>query len=142
MSEQCDYERNAAVKSALRANTSSDIHLPALVQRGLHFADRMDYLIRQWVIPEYYEISRSPSPPPFFRWSWLSKHARGVSRSTPPSSGLSEVQAAIGRYLRAEYDLAQPIPDRLVDLLSKLEQRSGKRGSEGGLSKTAALARA
>jgi hypothetical protein len=39
---------------------------------------------------------------------------------------LSEVQAAIGRYLRADYDLAQPIPDRLVDLLRQLEQRGGE----------------
>jgi hypothetical protein len=35
---------------------------------------------------------------------------------------LNETQAAIGRWLSAEYDLAQPIPQRLVDLLRQLEQ--------------------
>jgi len=34
---------------------------------------------------------------------------------------LSEVQAAIGRYLRAEYDLAQPLPARLARLAKQLE---------------------
>jgi hypothetical protein len=36
---------------------------------------------------------------------------------------LSEVQAAIGRHLGAECELAQPIPARLVDLLRQVEQR-------------------
>jgi hypothetical protein len=35
---------------------------------------------------------------------------------------LNELQAAIGRWLSAEYDLEQPIPQRLVDLLRQLEQ--------------------
>jgi hypothetical protein len=35
---------------------------------------------------------------------------------------LNELQAAIGRWLSAEYDLEQSIPQRLVDLLRQLEQ--------------------
>jgi hypothetical protein len=35
---------------------------------------------------------------------------------------LNEVQAAIGQYLNAEYDLTQPIPDRLVGLFRQIEQ--------------------
>jgi hypothetical protein len=39
---------------------------------------------------------------------------------------LNELQAAIGRWLRAEYDLGQSMPQRLVDLLIQLEQRDDK----------------
>ena len=47
--------------------------------------------------------------------------------SSPADDGacdgsLNELQAAIGRWLSAEYDLEQPIPQRLVDLLRQLEQ--------------------
>jgi hypothetical protein len=45
------------------------------------------------------------------------------------SNGLfNEVQAAIGRYLREEYDLIEPIPARLADLLRQLDQLSGESG--------------
>jgi hypothetical protein len=39
---------------------------------------------------------------------------------------LNQLQADIGRWLRAEYDLGQPMPQRLVDLLIQLEQRDDK----------------
>ena len=39
---------------------------------------------------------------------------------------LTEIQAAIGRCLRAEYDTAQSIPARLADLLRQLEQEDGQ----------------
>jgi hypothetical protein len=39
---------------------------------------------------------------------------------------MNELQAAIGRCLRAEYDLGQPMPQRLVALLIQLEQRDDK----------------
>jgi hypothetical protein len=35
---------------------------------------------------------------------------------------LNELQRAIGRYLAAEQEPVQPIPDRLVALLRKIEQ--------------------
>jgi len=38
---------------------------------------------------------------------------------------LTELQAAIGLRLRAEYNIAQPIPPQLSDLLQELERRSG-----------------
>ena len=39
---------------------------------------------------------------------------------------LNELQAAIGLWLRAEYDPGQPMPQRLVDLLIQVEQRDDK----------------
>jgi hypothetical protein len=50
---------------------------------------------------------------------------RSVTPASMHSSGLlSEIQAAIGQYLRSEYDLAQSIPAQLVDLLREVEQPS------------------
>jgi hypothetical protein len=123
--------KNAVVKLARRANTSTyEARVLAKAERGLHFADQLDYLIRRRIVPVPYGGNRLVTTTPLFRWSSLRKHSRGVSRPTPHrkasmrSNGLlSEVQAAIGRCLSAEYDLAQPIPNRLVDLLRQLEQR-------------------
>ncbi len=139
MLKQDDYGENATVKLARRANTSAyEARLLAAAERWLHFADQLDYLIGRWVIPVPYGDSRSVAATPLFRWSLPRKHSRAVSRSTPHrkasmrSNGLlSEVQAAIGRCLSAEYDLAQPIPDRLVDLVRQLEQRNGESGYDG-----------
>ena len=41
---------------------------------------------------------------------------------------LNELQAAIGRWLSSEYDLEQPIPQRLIDLLRQLEQLEPTQG--------------
>jgi hypothetical protein len=35
---------------------------------------------------------------------------------------MKQVQAAIGRRLKEEYDSVQPLPDRLSDLLRKIEE--------------------
>jgi hypothetical protein len=35
---------------------------------------------------------------------------------------MKQVQAAIGRGLKEEYDSVQPLPDRLSDLLRKIEE--------------------
>ena len=137
--KQDDCRKNAAVKLARRATTSADkAHLLAAAERWLHFADELDYLIRRWVVPVPYGDGRSVAATPLFRWSLPRKHSRGVSRSTQHrtasmrSNGLlSEVQAAIGQGLSAEYDLAQSIPNRLVDLLRQLEQRNGESGCKG-----------
>lgn len=58
----------------------------------------------------------------------------GRSRRRPPKSGASiqmQVQDHIGRQLRAVYDdlLSQPVPDRFLDLLEKLDQ--GKPEAKG-----------
>jgi hypothetical protein len=131
MAKLDDYGENAAVKLVRRANTCAyEARLLAAAERGLYFADQLDYLIRRWVIPVPHGDSRSVAATPLFRWSLPGKHSREASRSTPPTMAsmrsdglLNEVQAAIGRCLSAEYDLAQPIPNRLVDLLRQLEQR-------------------
>ena len=96
-----------AINLARRA-PADKAYLLAMDERWLRPVDRLDYMIRRWAIPVPLEVNRSAA---------ASMLSNGL---------LSEVQAAIGRYLRAEYDLAQPIPDRLVDLLRQLEQRGGE----------------
>jgi hypothetical protein len=92
-----------------REHMSKGTRLLERVERLLGPADQLDYVIRRTVIPS----AREP--------------LRGVSRSTPRgkaslwnSERLREVQEAIGRCLRAQYDLAQPIPARLVELSDNL----------------------
>jgi hypothetical protein len=38
---------------------------------------------------------------------------------------MKQVLAAIGRALRGQYDTAEPLPDRLADLVRKMEQQEG-----------------
>jgi hypothetical protein len=131
MPQQDDHRKAAEVKLARRGNmAAAKARLLALPERWLCPADQLDYMIRRRVIPVPFEANRSIAPNPFFRWSLPREYSRGISGSMPRkqasmrSNGiLSEVQAAIGRHLGAEYELAQPIPARLVDLLRQLEQQ-------------------
>jgi hypothetical protein len=75
-----------------------------LTEQWLRPADQLDYLIRRLVIPVRMEVYRS------------------ASRRPSSDGSLSVIPSAIGQYLRAEYDLAQPIPSRLVDLVSQLDE--------------------
>jgi hypothetical protein len=45
-----------------------------------------------------------------------------------------ELQAHIGRHLKASYDdiLSQNVPDRFLDLLSQLEAKTSDTGAKGG----------
>lgn len=43
-----------------------------------------------------------------------------------------EIRGLIGRQLKAHYDLAEPVPDRLAELLKQLAQRMDERESETG----------
>jgi hypothetical protein len=43
----------------------------------------------------------------------------------------AHVIAEIGRRLREEYDLAQPMPHRLAELVVKIEQPVGRRDKSG-----------
>ena len=107
MFQHDDCKWDAAARQNWRANVSAQkAHWLTLAERGFHPADKLDYSIRQWVIPDHPSCaSQSPSAYPI------------------QSDGLlSELQAAIGRYLRAEYDLAQPLPERLVILVREVEQ--------------------
>jgi hypothetical protein len=87
----------------------------AYPERWLRPADRLDLAIRRWATPMPPKVNQSVAA------------TRGVSGSTArrdvSTRDFAEVQAAIGRFLRAEYDLAQPIPTRLVDLVRQLEQQ-------------------
>ena|SRR6476620_11440751 len=84
-------------------------------EHWLRPADRLDLAIRRWATPMPPKVNQSVAA------------TRAVSGSTAQrdvsTQDFAEVQAAIGRYLRAQYDLAQPIPARLVDLVRQLEQR-------------------
>src|SRR5262245_32672361 len=94
--------------SRLRADLAS------WLDRGedwLRPADQVDYLVRRLVIPIRLEASRPDRTP------------------SPQGSGmLAEIQAEIGRRLRAEYDLAQPVPPRLMHLLREVERRATSEG--------------
>jgi hypothetical protein len=46
------------------------------------------------------------------------------------ASAIREAQRVIGQKLRAYYDLAQPIPDHVAELLKQLAQRKNKFESE------------
>jgi hypothetical protein len=107
-----NYRKNAAVKPAPRANApANEPKLLALAERWLRPVDKLDTMISRWIIPLPFEVSRS------------TPHRASMQNN----SQLSEIPAAIGRYLRAEYDLAQPIPARLVELVRQLdEQRDGQ----------------
>jgi hypothetical protein len=43
-----------------------------------------------------------------------------------------EIQGLIGQQLKVYYDLAEPIPERLAELLKQLAQRIDERDSENG----------
>jgi hypothetical protein len=64
--------------------------------------EKLDYSIRRWAISDH--PSKTTQPP-------MRTDAR-----------LNEIQRAIGRYLAAEYERAQPMPDRLIALLRQIEQ--------------------
>jgi len=59
--------------------------------------------------------------------------ARDGSGRAPGEPFSSDVQSQIGRQLRAIYDgvVAQPVPDRFLELLNELEQRSGRTDGDG-----------
>jgi hypothetical protein len=89
-----------------------------LAESVLRPADLLDNMIRRLVIPLPAEDSRSEariSPSPSILQRQRPLRIDGI---------LSELQAAIGQRLRAEYDLARPTPARLIELLRQLEQRA------------------
>ena len=109
MSKQDDCEQYAGVMLSRRRGMRVDqAYLLALAERWLRPADQLDYMIRRGVIPVPFEAGRSVAPASPLRRSFL-KHSRRVGRSIPhkgasmrSNGSLSEVQATIGRCLRAE----------------------------------------
>jgi hypothetical protein len=83
-------------------------HLSDRAEALLRPADQLDYSIRRSLIPIHSDASEECR----------------ITAVGPSSGILTEVQAEIGRRLRAEYDLRRPIPPRLADLLRAFE-RSG-----------------
>jgi hypothetical protein len=123
MAEQGDDRESVRFEPTHRANMSADeAHLLDRAERWLRPADQLDYTIRRWMIPVPTSLET-----PSRGMIGVMPHSEALVRS---NIRLSEFQAAIGRYLRAQYDdLAQPIPARLVELLRQLEQRNS--GAEG-----------
>ena len=64
--------------------------------------DKLDYSIRRWAIADH-----------------PSKTTQSLIRT---DARLNELQQAIGRYLAADYEPVEAMPDRLVALLRKIEQ--------------------
>jgi hypothetical protein len=108
MPSRDEYKKGAAVKSAPAK--------AALAERWLRPADQLDRMIRRWVIPVGEDSIGVIAPT-------SSQLSRPRTASTQITAALNEIQLAIGRGLRAEYDLAQPIPARVLDLLTQLEHR-------------------
>ena len=111
--------KHAGANPADRADASA-AHLFAAAERCIHLADQVDYSIRRWLIPVHDEADR-----PAARASRAVPRAKAGWRR---EGALSDMQAAIARALGAEYDLAEPLPDRLADLLRQLQQRSSDDG--------------
>ena len=75
----------------------------AFGSNALHSVDKLDYAIRRWAIPDH------PS--------------RTIQPLMRTDARLNELQRAIGRYLRAQYEPLLPIPDPFVALLRRIEQQ-------------------
>jgi hypothetical protein len=115
-----DYRKIAVVKLARRANTPADkAYLLTLAERWLRPADQLDRIVRRLVIPVADDFTSVIAPT-------SSRSSPSSTASMRITAALNDVQLAIGRALRAEYDLAQPVPARLVDLLRQLEQQDGE----------------
>lgn len=124
MPKQDDYEQNARGHAPHLSMRAENAYPLALAERWLRPADQLDYVIRRWVIPVPLEISRSAAPIAFAACSSTSgavePHKAASIRSNAP---LTEVQAAIGQHLRAEYVLERSVPAQLANLLKQFEQR-------------------
>jgi hypothetical protein len=91
-----------------------------------HSVDRLDYLIRRWVIPDHPANNDGAvatalpfrSSAPYLSWQ-LTRTLSNSAASGPSKPLLSDLQAAVGRALRTEYDLS-PLPSRHVALLAEL----------------------
>jgi len=115
-----------------RRDRSPEKHGFDLGERWLGPANKLDYMIRRRVIADHpcdsdHAFARAArfrssaaSPPSSWEYARMTLHP-AVTRGNPV---LNELQAAIGRCLSAEYDLTEPIPDRLMALLRRVEQPS------------------
>ena len=55
------------------------------------------------------------------------------------SASYREVQVLIGRQLKVDYDVAEPIPDRLAELLKRLARRLDERANPNKFTTRACL---
>jgi len=82
-SEQDHRGNNAAAKRVPRGAMAADRFF-ALAERWLRPADKLDYMIRRWLIPVSFEPNRSIATDSSLRWSH--KHSRGVSEFSTATS--------------------------------------------------------
>jgi hypothetical protein len=99
-------------KEIARAVLAHTAGVLTLAERWLRRADQLDYLVRRRLIPI-----------PFGEGTRSVPHKEASIRR----SGLSsDIQAAIGQRLRAEYATERSMPARLANLLREFEQRNNK----------------
>jgi hypothetical protein len=94
---------------SLRASVPAHTAI-AVAERCLRPADRLDYVVRRWLIPVPLEdgIRSIPNTEASIRRIGLS----------------SDIQNAIGRCLRAKYTIERSMPTRLADLLREFERQN------------------
>jgi hypothetical protein len=99
-------------KEIARAVLAHTAGVLALAERWLRRANQLDYVVRRRLIPiPFGEGTRS-----------MPHKEASIRRSGLPS----DVQAAIGQRLRAEYAIERSVPGRLANLLREFEQRDNK----------------
>jgi hypothetical protein len=104
MPKQDEYKE---IARAVLAHTAG---LLALAERWLRRADQLGYVVRRRLIPIPFEKATRSMP---------------HKEASILRSGLSsDIQAAIGQRLRAEYALERSMPARLANLLKEFEQRN------------------
>jgi hypothetical protein len=97
-------------KEIARAVLAHTAGLLGLAERWLRRANQLDYVVRRRLIPVPFEKATRSMP---------------HKEASILRSGLSsDIQAAIGQRLRAEYALERSMPARLANLLKEFEQRN------------------
>ena len=83
----------------------------AVADRWLRPADRLDHILRRWLIPVPFEGIRP------MRHKEASIRRSGLS---------SDIQQVIGQRLRERYAVERSLPARLANLIREFEQRNNE----------------
>ena len=124
-------DKFAAAEPTRRADSSAG--KPALVTaaaRCIKLADQVDYSIRRMVIAPDAGMERAAAAARL-RSARTGRAPPRRAAAMRNRGALSALQSAIARALGAQYDVSEPLPDRLADLLRQLERRDGDHGYRG-----------